>query len=92
MPVTGETTLNITASSFLISLSLKFIHLIPSFQLRGMYMTRQLSFNGVTFDIKELPLTKDFIEMYDASVKLVSKDERLFLIPRSIIILMGGYS
>ena len=57
----------------------------PSFQLRGMYMTRQLSFNGVTFDIKELPLTKDFIDMYDASVKLVSNDERLFLIPRSII-------
>lgn len=48
-------------------------------------MTRQLSFNGVTFDIKELPLTKDFIDMYDASVKLVSNDERLFLIPRSII-------
>ena len=41
-------------------------------QLRGMYMTRQLSFAGVTFDIKELPLAKDFIEMYDASVKLVS--------------------
>ena len=37
-----------------------------------MYMTRQLSFAGVTFDIKELPLAKDFIEMYDASVKLVS--------------------
>ena len=41
-------------------------------QLRGMYMTRQLSFAGVTFDIKELPLAKDFIDMYDASVKLVS--------------------
>lgn len=39
-------------------------------KLRGMYMTRQLSFAGVTFDIKELPLAKDFIEMYDASVKL----------------------
>ncbi|XP_078355263.1 protein strawberry notch homolog 1-like [Oculina patagonica] len=39
-------------------------------KLRGMYMTRQLSFAGVTFDIKELPLTKDFIDMYDASVKL----------------------
>ena len=37
-----------------------------------MYMTRQLSFAGVTFDIKELPLSEDFIEMYNASVKLVS--------------------
>ena len=37
-----------------------------------MYMTRQLSFAGVTFDIKELPLAKDFTDMYDASVKLVS--------------------
>ena len=41
-------------------------------QLRGMYMTRQLSFAGVTFDVKELPLSKDFTDMYDASVKLVS--------------------
>lgn len=39
-------------------------------KLRGMYMTRQLSFAGVTFDIKELPLSEDFIEMYNASVKL----------------------
>lgn len=38
-------------------------------------MTRQLSFAGVSFDIKELPLSRDFIEMYDASVKLVSKQE-----------------
>ena len=37
-----------------------------------MYMTRQLSFAGVTFDIKELPLSRDFIEMYNDSVKLVS--------------------
>ena len=37
-----------------------------------MYMTRQLSFAGVTFDVKELPLSKDFTDMYDASVKLVS--------------------
>ena len=37
-----------------------------------MYMTRQLSFTGVTFDIKELPLSRDFIEMYNDSVKLVS--------------------
>lgn len=47
------------------------------FQLRGMYMTRQLSFAGVTFDVKELPLSRDFTDMYDASVKLVS-DMSLF--------------
>lgn len=47
------------------------------FQLRGMYMTRQLSFAGVSFDVKELPLSKDFTDMYDASVKLVS-DTALF--------------
>ncbi|XP_067030467.1 protein strawberry notch homolog 1-like isoform X2 [Acropora muricata] len=39
-------------------------------KLRGMYMTRQLSFAGVTFDIKELPLSLDFIDMYNDSVKL----------------------
>ena len=37
-----------------------------------MYMTRQLSFAGVTFDLKDLQLSKDFMEMYSDSVKLVS--------------------
>ena len=37
-----------------------------------MYMTCQLSFAGVTFDIMELPLSRGFIEMYNDSVKLVS--------------------
>lgn len=47
-------------------------------KLRGMYMTRQLSFAGVTFEIKELPLTKDFTEMYDASVKLWTEAREKF--------------
>ena len=37
-----------------------------------MYMTRKLSFPGMTFDLKDLPLSKDFIEMYNDSVKHVS--------------------
>lgn len=41
-------------------------------KLRGMYMARQLSFAGVTFQIQEIPLTREFVEMYDASVALVS--------------------
>lgn len=41
------------------------------FQLRGMYIARQLSFSGVTFDITEVKLASSFIEMYDAAVKLV---------------------
>ncbi len=40
-------------------------------KLRGMYIARQLSFHGVSFKIEEVPLTKDFIQMYDDSVKLV---------------------
>ena len=36
-----------------------------------MYIARQLSFQGVTFDVKEVKLCPSFIEMYDASVKLV---------------------
>ncbi|XP_067135258.1 protein strawberry notch homolog 1-like isoform X1 [Centruroides vittatus] len=39
-------------------------------KLRGLYMARQLSFQGVTFRIEEIPLCKDFIRMYDDSVKL----------------------
>lgn len=39
-------------------------------KLRGGYIARQLSFQGVTFKIDEVQLTKDFKEMYDESVEL----------------------
>ena len=39
-------------------------------KLRGGYIARQLSFQGVTFKIDEVQLTKDFKEMYDESVAL----------------------
>ena len=35
-------------------------------------MARQLSFAGVTFEIRELPLAVDFVEMYNSAVSLVS--------------------
>ena len=37
-----------------------------------MYAARQLSFAGVKFSINEVPLSADFVDMYNASVKLVS--------------------
>ena len=46
-----------------------------SFQLRGMYMARQLSFAGVSFDIQDVKLSKEFTEMYDTAVKLVSEKQ-----------------
>lgn len=39
-------------------------------KLRGMYIARQLSFQGVSFKIEEVKLPKEFIEMYDDAVKL----------------------
>ncbi|KAF5281855.1 hypothetical protein FQR65_LT14499 [Abscondita terminalis] len=39
-------------------------------KLRGMYIARQLSFHGVAFKIEEVPLSDDFVKIYDASVKL----------------------
>lgn len=41
-------------------------------KLRGMYIARQLSFHGVSFHVEEVPLGKDFVHMYNDSVKLVS--------------------
>lgn len=35
-----------------------------------MYIARQLSFHGVAFKIEEVPLSKEFEKVYDASVKL----------------------
>lgn len=39
-------------------------------KLRGMYIARQLSFHGVTFKIEEVPLTRQFKQVYDESVEL----------------------
>lgn len=39
-------------------------------KLRGMYIARQLSFHGVTFKIEEVPLTREFKQVYDESVEL----------------------
>lgn len=35
-----------------------------------MYIARQLSFQGVTFTVDEVPITKEFERAYDASVEL----------------------
>jgi len=43
-------------------------------KLRGTYIARQLSFHGVTFNIEEVPLTPEFIKVYDDSVELVRKE------------------
>ncbi|XP_041084217.1 protein strawberry notch homolog 1-like isoform X2 [Polyodon spathula] len=39
-------------------------------KLRGMYIARQLSFSGVTFKIEEVPLTQDYVKMYNKAVRL----------------------
>lgn len=51
-------------------------------KLRGMYVARQLSFQGVTFKVEKIPLTEDFILMYNDSVALVSgvSDSKLLLV------------
>ncbi|XP_065892542.1 protein strawberry notch homolog 1-like isoform X2 [Dysidea avara] len=47
-------------------------------KLRGMYIARQLSFHGVTFDIREVTISEKFREMFDASVELWMEAHRLF--------------
>ncbi|XP_014237071.1 protein strawberry notch-like isoform X1 [Trichogramma pretiosum] len=39
-------------------------------KLRGMYIARQLSFRGVSFEIKTVELTKEFEKNYDKAVEL----------------------
>lgn len=66
-------------------------------KLRGMYIARQLSFKGVTFRIEEIPLDKNFVKVYNDSVRMVGfnvnyakwKKERLpiILIIKSINLL-----
>jgi len=40
-------------------------------KLRGAYIARQLSFQGVAFSIEEVPLKDEFEKMYDEAVELV---------------------
>lgn len=40
-------------------------------KLRGMYIARQLSFQGVTFRIEDIPLEENFVKCYNKSVQLV---------------------
>ena len=41
-------------------------------KLRGMYIARQLSFQGVTFNVNEVVLTQEFKKIYNKAVRLVS--------------------
>lgn len=43
------------------------------YQLRGLYIARQLSFAGVNFSVHEVPLSQKFKQMYDSSVAFVSR-------------------
>ncbi|PIO76469.1 helicase protein, partial [Teladorsagia circumcincta] len=45
---------------------------------RGLYLARQLSFRGVSFNVQEVPLSDDFIKVYDDSVKLWLECRRQF--------------
>lgn len=47
-------------------------------KLRGLYLSRQLSFRGADFSVEEVPLTRDFINIYDESVKLWMECRRQF--------------
>lgn len=40
-------------------------------KLRGMYIARQLSFQGVSFKIEDIPVPKESVKIYNQSVKLV---------------------
>lgn len=53
-------------------------------KLRGMYIARQLSFYGVTFKIDEVPLSSDFVKVYDDAVKLVIKEIFYFCFLKSL--------
>ncbi|EYB83525.1 hypothetical protein Y032_0334g2852 [Ancylostoma ceylanicum] len=45
---------------------------------RGLYLARQLSFRGVSFTVQEVPLSDEFVKVYDDSVKLWLECRRQF--------------
>jgi len=50
---------------------------------RGLYIARQLSFYGVAFRIEDVALPRDFVHMYNASVRLVCRFTLFTLITRT---------
>ena len=46
---------------------------------RGLYIARQLSFYGVAFHIDDVPLSREFIHVYNASVRLVCDSAALLV-------------
>ncbi|XP_025091895.1 protein strawberry notch homolog 1-like isoform X1 [Pomacea canaliculata] len=47
-------------------------------KLRGMYIARQLSFQGVTFRIEEIPLDSEFKKVYDDAAELWMEARAMF--------------
>lgn len=43
-------------------------------KMRGMYIARQLSFNGVSFQIEDIPVPKETVKVYNTAVKLVREN------------------
>ena len=46
---------------------------------RGVYLARQLSFEGCSFELDEVPLDNRFVEMYDKCVELWNDAKDYFL-------------
>lgn len=58
-------------------------------KLRGMYIARQLSFGGTSFNVQEIALSPKFIEMYNASVKLWADAREKFEKASELLVLDG---
>ncbi|XP_033106947.1 protein strawberry notch-like isoform X2 [Anneissia japonica] len=55
------------------------MELVPmEMKLRGMYMARQLSFQGVSFSIHEVALSEEFTKVYNKSVRWWVKARKYF--------------
>ena len=67
-------------------------HAVFFFIYRGMYIARQLSFSGVTFDIKEIPMDPEYCALYDDCVALVGLFDlwSIFVLKKWISIAFSG--
>lgn len=52
-------------------------------KLRGMYIARQLSYKGVSFEIEEVPLTPEFRNAYDRLVEWVRELQCTVILSRN---------
>lgn len=63
---------------------------VMDMKFRGMYIVRQFSFKGVIFKIEEIFLEKNFVKVYNDSVRMVGFNVNYVIEKRIFVKIIGN--